>query len=380
MSRINNETISGTSKEMNNTIEKNVENLTNVSPFLIKKVIDCACGSEVEMCKKIRDGNILIKTKNNLQAAKLITLTSLSPSIQVEVREHTTLNFSKGVIYSNDLRGIEEEEILHELKNQNVTEIRKILKKVGKELIETGLIIITLATLNLPENLKIGYEKVKVRPYIPYPLRCRKCLRYGHTKNTCVNNAICPNCALSYHFEEDDEKCNNPSTCVNCVYNNNANSQHSSLDKNCPIFLREKEIQSIVTLEKVDRKKAVETYKQRHQSGQSSYSTVTKTATTNKQVFFSTSNNNPTTLSNTIRESSNLTNVNNSTTLCTTTREPVNYNNIETPTCSNIESTINSAKQKLVNILPKNTSNRSIQLNASMKVLARLKNNWNLNK
>lgn len=54
------------------------ETLTNVSPFLIKKVIDGICGSEVEICKKIRDGSILIKTKNYLQASKLITLTSLS--------------------------------------------------------------------------------------------------------------------------------------------------------------------------------------------------------------------------------------------------------------------------------------------------------------
>ena len=44
---------------------KNVTNetLTNISPFLIKKVIDGICGSEVEMCKKICDDLIPIKTK-----------------------------------------------------------------------------------------------------------------------------------------------------------------------------------------------------------------------------------------------------------------------------------------------------------------------------
>ena len=90
---------------------------------------------------------------------------------------------------------MDENEILIELKSQNVYEVKKILKKFGNDLVETGLIIITLATLNLPEYINIGYEKVKLRPYIPYPLRCRNCLRFGHTTNSCRNNKVCPNCA-----------------------------------------------------------------------------------------------------------------------------------------------------------------------------------------
>lgn len=92
------------------------ENLTNISPFLIKKVIDGVCG-EVETCKKLQSGTILIKTKSFSQANKLIKLISLSPTIKVEVSEHKSLNFSKGVIYCNDLRNIPENEILEELKS-----------------------------------------------------------------------------------------------------------------------------------------------------------------------------------------------------------------------------------------------------------------------
>jgi len=50
------------------------ETFSNTSPFLIKKTIDSAVGGEVAECKKTRDGNLLIKTKNNLQAEKLINL------------------------------------------------------------------------------------------------------------------------------------------------------------------------------------------------------------------------------------------------------------------------------------------------------------------
>ena len=88
----------------------------------------------METCKKLLNGTILIKTKNFIQAKNLIQLNSLSPSIEVELSEHQSLNYVKGVIYSNDLRGITEDEILIELKKQNVYKVNKILKKVNNEL------------------------------------------------------------------------------------------------------------------------------------------------------------------------------------------------------------------------------------------------------
>jgi len=155
----------------------------NVSPFLIKKTIDFACGGEVESCKNTRSGYLLVKTKNNLQANKLLRIKNMA-DIEVKATEHKTLNFSKGVIYCNELRSIDETEILNELKHQKVTEVRKILKKQDQALTETGLIIITFQTLTLPDSLNIGYEKIRVRAYIPLPLRCRKCLRFGHPTPT----------------------------------------------------------------------------------------------------------------------------------------------------------------------------------------------------
>jgi len=105
------------------------ENLTNVSAFLIKKVIDNVCNGEIASCKKLRDGSLLIKTNNTSQAKQLIQLTGFTQQIKVEVKEHQTLNNSKGVVYSNELRGLSEETIASELKDQNVTEAKKNIKK-----------------------------------------------------------------------------------------------------------------------------------------------------------------------------------------------------------------------------------------------------------
>ncbi|XP_059226625.1 uncharacterized protein LOC131998380 [Stomoxys calcitrans] len=264
------------------------ETLINVSPFLIKKVIDSVCG-EIEMCKKLRSGDILIKTKTATQATKLFQLISLTNEIKVEVKEHNSLNYSKGVIYCNDLRGIPENEILNELKKQNVTEVQKILKKNEDSLIETGLIIITFSLPNLPDEINIGYEKTCVRPYIPLPMRCRQCFHYGHPTKRCKNNKICISCGDIAHTQEN-ELCQNNTKCINCDENKLDDKSHSVLSKKCPVFLKFKEIQAIKTLDKVDHKTALATYKQRHPND-TVYSKVTR-STVSYHDLPTTSNNN----------------------------------------------------------------------------------------
>lgn len=235
----------------------------NVSPFLIKKTIDFTCGGEVESCKKTRAGTLLIKTKNTLQATKLLKLKQMA-NMEVTADEHKTLNSSKGVIYSNELRNIEETEILNELKLQNVTEVRKILKKQDHNLAETGLIIITFGTHILPESLKIGYENTRVRPYIALPLRCKKCLRFGHPTPTCKSpDETCKNCSATAHTAEN-EQCNNEKNCLNCKYNPDVDSKHSPMDRKCPAFIKQQELVAIKTTEKVDHKTALAIYFTRH--------------------------------------------------------------------------------------------------------------------
>lgn len=244
----------------------NDETLLNVSPFLIKKVIDGSCSGEVEMCKKTRNGCILIKTKNFNQAQKIMQIKSLSQAIAVEVTEHRSLNFTKGVIYSNDLRDIPVEEIQAEMKSQHVSEVKKIFKKTANSLVETGLVILTFSKLTLPNEVFIGYERVHVRPFIPSPLRCNNCFKYGHTAKFCKNEKICNNCSKKFHTDiEKQEVCQNTPTCVNCKESKLNQDNHSATSKLCPIFIKKQEIQSIKTTQNVDMKTAVSIYNSRHQ-------------------------------------------------------------------------------------------------------------------
>jgi len=219
--------------------------------------------------------------------------------MEITATEHKTLNFSKGVIYCNDLRYIDEETILQELKPQKVIEVKKIMKRQNTNnntnnysntnnnttnnysLTETGLIIITFETLQLPEILRVGYETVRVRNYIPLPLRCRKCLRFGHPAPICKSTEKCLNCSDEKHTSEK-ELCKNDKKCLNCVNNPELDSQHSPLDRKCPTFCKQQELTAIKTTEKVDHKTALGIYFKRHgyKTRNSYANTLTNTTTT----------------------------------------------------------------------------------------------------
>lgn len=239
-------------------------NLANVSPFLIHKAIVATCG-EVEECKKLRSGEILIKTKNAVQSRKLVKLVAISNTINVEIGPHKHLNQSKGVLYCNDLRGMPESEILLELKDQNVAEVKKILKKVNNELIETGLIILTFSTTEIPEKINIGFLKMPIRMYVPQPMRCKNCMQYNHLAKFCVNKKMCSTCGNAYHLiEGSNETCLLAKKCLNCSLHKIPFNNHAAHDRKCPVFLKEKEIQEIKTKSKVDNKTARKIYAEKH--------------------------------------------------------------------------------------------------------------------
>lgn len=364
---------------------KNGGDLLKVSPFLLKKVIDYTCNGEVEMCKKLRNGNVIIKTKNETQAKKLIQLINLSGSIEVEISEHNFLNSSKGVIYSSDLIGVPEAEILDGLKKYNVIEVKKIMKNIGTSSNETGLITLTFSTAEPPTDIYAGYENVAVRPFIPNPLRCFNCFMFGHPTKFCKNEKSCCNCNNLHHINlETNEKCDLPMLCVNCAKNNIEDKCHNSLDRKCPIFLREKEIQAIKTLQKVDTKTAKQIYQNRLQYKTvipstrtiTNYSSLNTFSNLTPQRSESTNNNNSSTSTSSFSkpsiEATKPTASNNSIT-SNAKNSTVPYSTLNkniTPSCNASSASKISTTNKTVKVLPRNASQR---LKRQLKTMTKTK-------
>lgn len=214
-------------------------NFEKTNPFFISKSLYGLVG-ELKDIKKVKEG-LLVQTVSNSQSNRLLGLKTFLES-PVEVNAHKSLNFSKGVIYCRDLLNCTIDEAKIELEPEGVIDIKRITKKVEDEIRDTPLHIVTFNTPTLPKKMKIAFHCVEVRPYIPNPLRCFKCFRFGHISELCRETQQFCICGLPTHEGID---CQNPKSCVNC------NLPHASNSRDCERYKTEMAIQKLKTIEKI---------------------------------------------------------------------------------------------------------------------------------
>ena len=106
------------------------------------------------------------------------------------------------------------EEIRLHLKPQSVTVVRRISIHRETRTIATNTYILTFNKPTTPTSIRIGYINTKIETYIPNPLRCQKCQKYGHPKDKFARPSICAKCGNSNHSELE---CKNPFNCINCT-------------------------------------------------------------------------------------------------------------------------------------------------------------------
>ncbi|GFV06951.1 uncharacterized protein TNCV_2917111 [Trichonephila clavipes] len=187
-------------------IIKTPETFSTVSPFLIEKAFTSSIG-EVKTIRKMRSGDLFLEASSAKQATALINLQKLA-HLDVTVAPHATLNFR---------------------------EARITIRRDG-QVLNTKHLILTFNTPDLPQTVKMAYLRCPVRPYIPNPLRCFQCQRFGHSKTVCRGQPTCSRCAEVGH---DSADCKAKERCVNCK------GDHSSFSRSCPTWLLEKEITAI---------------------------------------------------------------------------------------------------------------------------------------
>ncbi|GFX33399.1 uncharacterized protein TNCV_4122331 [Trichonephila clavipes] len=210
------------------------------SPFVIRKAI-IGIGGEPKSIKKLRSGDLLIETTSALQS-KSFLLAKTFLDFPLTVTPHKSLNSCRGVISEPDLLSSSEAEILEGLSDQGVTQVRRISVKKDSSLFPTKNLILTFNSPKLPSNIKAGYLNCKVRPYIPNPLRCFKCQRFGHSQTSCRGQLTCSRCASVGHASTD---CSLEPKCINCL------QPHPSDSKLCPKWKIEKQIEEIKTTQNI---------------------------------------------------------------------------------------------------------------------------------
>ena len=209
---------------------------TKLSSFVIEKVLVSLAGSPKSV-KKLNSGSLLIEVEKAKHAVNLLKLIRFF-EIPAMCYPHTSLNTSRGIIRCPDLAGVSEEEIVLNLADQSSTAARRITIFRDNEKRNTNTIVLTFKTSILPRVLKVGYLKVPVEMYIPNPLQCYPCFKYGHHEKECRlygGDELCRRCGIT-GVTHDESRCTNDVKCVNCC------KDHPSTSHSCEIWKREKEV------------------------------------------------------------------------------------------------------------------------------------------
>ena len=229
--------------------------VTSLSPFVIEKQIESMIGT-AKSVKKLKNGSLLVETTRKTQTENLKKQTSFF-GIPVEVTEHQSLNSSKGIIRNPILRAETEENILEYLKPQGVTHVKRFTIRKNNERINTNTLLLTFNSVVTPKTLKIFYQIIQVELYVPNPLRCFNCQKFGHHENNCPADlgSVCEKCGTGNH-DHLASQCKKPVKCVNCGEN------HMSRSSDCDVWKKEKEVMKIKVTQRLTYPEARKIYDQ----------------------------------------------------------------------------------------------------------------------
>ena len=105
------------------------------------------------------------------------------------------------------------------------------MRRQGEDKVPTDTIVLTFDSPKPPTSIRAAYLTLSVRPYVPNPMRCFKCQRFGHGKDRCRRSAeLCARCGKGGHAEH---QCSAAPLCTNC------HGEHSASSKECPKYLEE---------------------------------------------------------------------------------------------------------------------------------------------
>ena len=129
---------------------------------------------------------------------------------------------------------LSEPEIRDILKDQGVVGVNRVTLKEGK-VIPTNTLFLIFSSPELLKEVTVGYLKVKVALFVPSPMHCFNCNKFGLQSQRCKVAAKCMGCGKDKHEGQYE----GPKLCSNC------NGPHASSAKDCLVWQKEKEIQSV---------------------------------------------------------------------------------------------------------------------------------------
>lgn len=178
------------------------------------------CGDSIRVvCQSIEQAAKLLKTEMILGKEIVVTKPN-SHARRLEAVKPAAKKWNKGVIKRVPLF-LTDAEMKDELGAVWVHRIDSV--KQGKKTPTRAVIIAT--ECELPSTVTLGLMAFKVHTYVPKPLRCAKCQKFGHKAVHCKSGSVkCVKCGGDHAYTQCSTEVRK---CVNCGL------EHSSAYKGC---------------------------------------------------------------------------------------------------------------------------------------------------
>ena len=209
---------------------------------------------KVDKASLLSDGSLLVRTKTQRQTEKLLKATLFGEE-ECEVVRDSKLNQSRGTIHAYDLVELSESEIASWLVEFGVVSAKRFTKKKDGMTEPTPTVLLTFDKPVCPKKLELDYVTYHVNQYVPNPLMCFGCGRFGHPEVKCTREKVCLTCGKKAHEGECQP------WCLNCE-----KPGHSCTSKECEVWTKEKEICRIKTEQDVSYPQARKMYADTHTS------------------------------------------------------------------------------------------------------------------
>ena len=188
--------------------------LTKVSPVKVTRWLNNLLGSKYTV-RPEPSGNLVV----TCPVAKGTILVKLKDfeGFAISVERFIPVVSQKGIIHGVDIE-FTADDLKDGLQDPSGTKISEI-RRLGN----TKSVVITFKGTELPEFVFFGYLRFSVKLFIPTPIRCFKCQKFGHIAANCKKDVRCSRCGENH----DIKNCNSEATekCCNCGMNHKASSK-----------------------------------------------------------------------------------------------------------------------------------------------------------
>lgn len=215
------------------------------NPIQLTKSLNKEMG-EVRSAKILRNGQLLVFCENEEQLKKALSVKKFNGKV-VQCTKANDNRRTRGVI-TGVPANVTTEALKGNIKHVKVSEVKRLKTKRDGEICNSLSVMIVFEEEQLPDRVFVGYMSYDVKLYIPPPLRCYKCQRFGHTAAVCRAKKRCSKCGGEHEYEDCDK---DYKRCCNC------GGEHSAAYQGCEFSKRAKEVQRVKVTQGISYSEAV---------------------------------------------------------------------------------------------------------------------------